>query len=408
MEDILGNILSQIDAGSTFKSARLVSRLWLRITHKLFPDGHLKFANHLETILEKVLEYNKNIMDSMTFPRNLFLRERQIYLDMTELSRNPNITWEFIKRHPELKWNMELFIQGPNMVDELVEPFLEFFSEDDCLSFSSKKLSWDSLVKIGIDNYELEDAPVLTLETLQRVGEITEYDMANFGDEEVILKYDLTKNEDVQFNKYLSCEFVVQHCGFKAREYAIKKNFVYLCKKGLIEFKQLDGESLLVISKGVIETCRFIFEVQALPCDVHQFIGQSCSKCASVEELQKMIADKTLNWEDFIFNPNHPVYFPAHLKEVENQCLMNGRVISDARYKLYVDHGSFDVIKQFLKNADYSSNMNVPIQYVIDNCLSSNVSRRPDLTWEHVVKDMNAKWIVWGYIWSNDFGVSTR
>lgn len=60
MEDIFGVILSNIDAGSTFKSSRLVCRLWLKVTKKLFPRGHLKFANHIQTIVEKVLEYNKH------------------------------------------------------------------------------------------------------------------------------------------------------------------------------------------------------------------------------------------------------------------------------------------------------------------------------------------------------------
>ncbi len=395
MEDVTRLILSDIDTGSDFKSARLVSHLWLRITKKLFPDGHIKFANQLQTIVEKVLEYNRNIKSSHDFPMNLFNGYKRIHIDMSELSKNPNITWEFIKKHPELDWDMDGFVQNKNMVDELVDPFLATYTgAGDCITFTSKNLSWESIIKLGLDIYGFDNFPVLTMADLHRLGDLANkipgFIMAMCADEEVLLTRDnLAMHDVVEENKYLSCEFVVQHCGFYPRKRAIENNFVHLYKKKLVAYRQV-GKKIHVCAYSALKIYMHKFDLYDLPCDVHQFTGNPCSKCASPEEIKKMIADKTIIWDDYLFNKNFSVkYCSAYA----------------TRETLSVNYGSFELVMKLFPKSDYSENLNIPIRYVINNChRRGRVCSRSDLTWDLIVKDMTANWIIWNQIWSNKFG----
>ncbi len=388
MEDILRIILSNIDCGSDFKSARLVSRAWLRITQNLHPDGHIRFANHLQTIVEKVLEYNKQFVTDD--PLHLFDWHKQIPINMDDLSWNPRITWDFIKKHTDLKWNMNNFVQGPNMLDELVEPLLRSFPCDgDIVDFTSVKISWEYIAKLLDAPYlfDIHYAPVLTLETLQRIGEmnfITDDLMAKFGNEEVILEYDLVHHNTIEDNKYISCEFIIRHCLPNAAYDTIEKNFIDLHKKGLFTFDR-DGLEVSVCLSGQFADHKY--DCRKLSCNIHQYVGKPCSKCASPEELKKMIDNGTVSWTRVVFNQNLDMESlePWQREKIDQSVL--------SRY------GSFKNIKYM--NDDFTENLNVPIQYAIDHGNSDLFSRRPDLTWDVVMR--NFKKINWDYVWENSF-----
>ncbi len=78
----LTNILRHINSGKDYKACCLVSKQFYNIINQLFPGGD-KFANHLLTLLK------------------LFPDENWNYL---ELSRNPNITIDYITENLDKDW----------------------------------------------------------------------------------------------------------------------------------------------------------------------------------------------------------------------------------------------------------------------------------------------------------------
>ncbi len=301
MEDILGNILSDIDCGSDFKSARLVSHAWLRITQKLYPDGHLRFANHLQTIVELALELNKRF--STSDPIEHFFGKR-IQLDFYALSKNPNITWDFIKKHKDLPWDIKSFVCGPNMIDELVDPCLKLFSDHKDVYYISKKLSWISKAKIGFDEYRLISScppPPITTEVLKMASgppyEVFPDSMlARYGSEEVILEHDLCLLEDTSWNPNISFKFALKYCQKFAVYNVIQRNVIELCKEGLIEVRRISDNFCVYIYIVDIDE-EWDFSLDLLTCKDHEFIRGRiadptelrCGKCA-------MIDNKTIVW----------------------------------------------------------------------------------------------------------------
>ncbi len=194
MEDIFGVILSNIDAGSTFKSSRLVCRLWLKVTKKLFPRGHLKFANHIQTIVEKVLEYNKHA-------------EKPIEIHGEILSTNS--TWEFIQKHPEINWDMQNFVQYGNVTDENVDFCKKVLRELDIIAewanrefpmVRSTHLSWKAILEIGISR--IQRLPKITLEMFKEAEEYFKTNSMEFDHNYLIsrLQYDGDEEVIVAFN----------------------------------------------------------------------------------------------------------------------------------------------------------------------------------------------------------------
>ncbi len=425
MEDILRIILSQIDCGSDFKSARLVCRAWRDITQKLFPDGHLRFANHLQTIIEKMLEYIED-----TFKKDIIKYhdiKHKFFAHFHRLNSNPNITWDFIKKHPELPWSLPHLMKEIEVTDELVDMMVAY----NISCKANPRLSWDSLIKVGNYIYPSKGmAPALTPEILKHIEAnwttltsrrrvkmnffIHDDVLASYGTEEVIVSRQLFKNSYISSNPYLSCDFVLKHCGGENIFIPIiKNNLIRLHQRGVLVFnddKMPDFLSVRVDTSSMrssypIDPNRpVVFKIDIfwnkLSCEVHRYVCDQtdiqgyCSKCASPEDVEMMIEDDTIDWKDLI-KYNHDA--------LDIESLDDSILISDD--KLFIEFGPFEIIKKRFSSRDYSKNLNVPLQYVADHCPGRQfICERSDLTWEFVMKHVDEKWIDFNDIWSNKFG----
>lgn len=433
MEDILGIILSNIDRGSTFKSARLVCRAWRNISDKLFPDGHTRFANHLQTIIEKILELIEDSKDDIV----KYLYNKHIFFDnFHRLNSNSNITWDFIKKHPELPWNLVELMEEINITDELVDMYVEAHIDDDEILYKSNmQLSWDSIVKLGPSRIPFRcPAPAITPEILEHIEtnwdrltsswyhrKMTEDNdmcdrlddniLAAYGTEEVIVSRQLFNNPVVHSNQYISCDFVLKYCCKNAVETAIQNNFIQLHQRGIMTFDRAaenptlylsvdtsSVESPYPIDPGRPVVFSFILPWALLSCEVHKYVrsqgvqGYICINCSSTEELKISFNDQllALNTRDIIRNNKYTTDDVESYRHVFHED--------------FVDYGSFETIKKYFSEYDYSRNLNVPLQYVIHHCPNIEfICYRSDLTWEFVMDHIDEKWLKLGDIWYNNF-----
>lgn len=388
MEDIFRVILSNIDRGSTFKAARLVCRIWRDITQKLFPDGHLVFANHLQTIVEKVIEHNKGLDNMMDLIR----------LDFNELSCNPGITLDFIKRHKELPWDMANFCRGPNMPDEYVDAYLKKYGN--YCAIISKHLSWKSMVEIGLWFIESSIIPVITPEMAldvftkdPSVVTTPPYDiLAEYGNEEVIVQYNLYNNQKIATNNNLSLEFVLAKCP-PAQENYIRREFIRLHREGRLTYKLLDSSNARNYLDIECDGIKYQSQLHCLSCETHEYLGEYCVQCAPISLLEKWTIDidRLLSYEN------------KYIKELMNKLTVR---------EMYIDEsGDKTTIRlplrliQLIKNKLTSLNEEI-LDETIEDAMHKQEwykSSWSKLTWVDVTEDLYADWIDWGKICENSF-----
>ncbi len=430
MDDIIQLIVANIDAGSTFKSARLISRAWLNATRKLFPDGHLRFANHLQTIIEKALEYHETLRGDII----AYLRfKKKFYKLFNCLSNNPNITWDFIKKHPELPWDLSKIMEGYNITDEIVDLYVNHGINDKGMLYrGNMQMSWESVVKLGVSRLNLLSLlPAITPEILERLEEnwdeltsswrsrgmmmekMTNDVLATYGTEEVVMSRGVYNNQDTYLNPYLSCDFVLKHCHGQAIEKAVRVNFIQLHQRGIIKYYHKLNRVDIHINTSSVKTSypdtrkriAFVFQMfwDMFSCEVHQYVSVPCSKCATLEEVQEMIANNTINRFNFI--RCNPI-----ASDDDSQSLIDvpEHGISFDKDGTYIRYGSFDTIKKHFSTCNYSENTNVPLQYVLDHCSDrKGICRREDLTWDIITNNFGAKWIKFPTLWWNNFNYKT-
>src|SRR5271170_7831231 len=92
--EISFNILRWISAGSTYKAATRVCRLWHIVCVEELQWMIAAYSNHLWTLIDKYPHKNWNWM---------------------AISRNPNITWKIIKSHQDKNWNWNNVSGNPNI-----------------------------------------------------------------------------------------------------------------------------------------------------------------------------------------------------------------------------------------------------------------------------------------------------
>lgn len=113
--DILNTIVFySVDRGSIYKTICLISKIFYNISYNLFPNAPITFSNELIRLLEKYPEKNWN---------------------WERLSANPNITLEYIDKHPtsdKYRWNWLGISSNPNITIEFVEKY-----------YNSNKYRWD-------------------------------------------------------------------------------------------------------------------------------------------------------------------------------------------------------------------------------------------------------------------------
>ena len=81
--DVLGYIFSFIKKGSEYKSCLFTCKLWMTIIKEIHPNADIKMCNHLLTLLK-------------LFPHKNW--------DYDRLSRNPNMTLDYVLKHPKRGW----------------------------------------------------------------------------------------------------------------------------------------------------------------------------------------------------------------------------------------------------------------------------------------------------------------
>ncbi len=461
MEDIYPNILSNIDSGSLFKAARLVSIRWRNITQYLFPDGHLRFANHLRTICVKVFEYNET-------------HTPKIQLDFEALSVHPSITYDFIQKYSQ-PWNLAVFAHGPNMTDELVEVWLKmketldtmvkeykgFFGSTGALygedtldvgelyrkhlcrdnRYQSCRLSMESMLKLGLNHFDDQAIPNITPELIAKYH-LSDEIIARYGDDEIILQMGLTSHPALNKNDRISPELAFRFCSIDTCGDKIQDHFIRLVEEKKVFYK-IQPDALFFALTDVCETSTklgrlyqhtnvkkevvlktpdcvmqeiakvtaeapitnfpdFSFYQKALEnlseedqprqllwaqdwsclsCEIHRYLKSPCLKCSTLEELNAQ--------KDYLTQMDYHTI-------LENNKNASVFLMSVDDYPHYHQVAPFEMIKGMSTREDYSSNMNVPIQYVIEHCrYGRHLYSRPDLTWDIIARDLNAHWINW-------------
>ena len=99
-QELIGTIFTCITYGSDYKTISLVDRYWNRLIKKVHPNAHLKFCNHLLTLLSR-------------YPNQQW--------SWNDLSLNPNITWEVVENHPNKPWDWYWLSKNPGMTWEIIK-----------------------------------------------------------------------------------------------------------------------------------------------------------------------------------------------------------------------------------------------------------------------------------------------
>src|SRR5271170_5711026 len=87
VSELVEGVLSHIDCGSDYKSVVRVCKLW-RERAQEWGAAVDKFSNHLQTLIKMYPHWK---------------------WDAGDLSCNPNIDWDFIKNHPGIHKNGNLY-----------------------------------------------------------------------------------------------------------------------------------------------------------------------------------------------------------------------------------------------------------------------------------------------------------
>ena len=103
-DDILFNIFQFISDGFTYKSIIFTCKDWKRVIDTNYTSMKNKFINHLRTLL---------------------LKYSDIKWDWSEISKNPNITTEFIEKYPDKPWDWSEISYNPNVTMEIIEKYLD-------------------------------------------------------------------------------------------------------------------------------------------------------------------------------------------------------------------------------------------------------------------------------------------
>src|SRR5271170_4311862 len=118
ISELVEGVLSNIDCGSDYKSVVRVCKLW-RERAQEWGAAVDRFSNHLQTLIKMYPYWN---------------------WDLEELSRNPNITWEFIKSHPALFEKNGLcykFEENPRITEVVMMDNFEYFYKRRMIEFNS-------------------------------------------------------------------------------------------------------------------------------------------------------------------------------------------------------------------------------------------------------------------------------
>src|SRR5258708_4326649 len=98
MDDVLPLIFNFINIGSDYKSVLFTCNKWYQFAYS--KDKCHQLCNHLLTLLT-------------LFPNKPW--------NWGCLSRNPNITWEFVQNNPDIPWDWDYLSRNPNITWEIIQ-----------------------------------------------------------------------------------------------------------------------------------------------------------------------------------------------------------------------------------------------------------------------------------------------
>lgn len=125
ISDLVGEILSSISDGTTYKEARLVSRGW----YVSAGDRIEEFINIPFTLwtYQHKLGIDIDVRDILSNPNtsladieelyNMGLLSKRLH---DAISKNPNLTWDFIQSHPQINWDYYILAKHPIITWEIV------------------------------------------------------------------------------------------------------------------------------------------------------------------------------------------------------------------------------------------------------------------------------------------------
>lgn len=172
LNDILGEIFSNINCGSTYKSATLVCSQWRTMAQKIHPHADTIFANHLTTLIKLMPEYNFFQHELIFANPNIthdFLEKHSIPKNYRWLSSNPNTTIDIIKDNIDCEWDWYDVSSNASITVDMVESNLNLPWEWIGLS-SNPNLTWDFISKHRDKQwnfYDLSMNPNITLDIVK-------------------------------------------------------------------------------------------------------------------------------------------------------------------------------------------------------------------------------------------------
>ncbi len=438
MDDVVFVILTNIDAGSTFKSARLVSHSWRNAVDKVFPDGSVRFANQLQTIVKKMLK----------------LAPEKVHRWSGLLSNNPNITWSFIGSTPEIVWRTFDFVTGPNLTDDLVDFAISIqnINSHSYMNFTTDKISLRNRLRLNIARSEnfftlkmLNDYSPTWWKEAQTssigLGKLSNGLVAQsdiqmlemFGDDDVVKAIvDPSRLHRIcEFNKNLSDEFVLTYAGMiretrfpKALfddDNKLRKNIEVTSLIGypdhIISVKTLHAQHphtyTFNISYNSSGDARLRFGSPDLFCELHKHVNIPCDKCRTTFEY-----NEDLLWSCILWNDNATQFIIDNIDRIPTK-YDYGRTITLKNMKRIVEE--FQLQPQdwtpegnisrnltcpnpaiICMGAEYNESIPIDYLFTIKNVKFHALSRRSDLTWKHVIDHFDQPWD-WHEICRNGF-----
>ncbi len=170
---ILINILRYINSGKDYKSVCLVSKQFYNIINKLFPGGD-KFANHLLTLLKLFPDENWDYQRMSKNP-NITIEYIKANLyknwNFKQLTQNSRFTLNDVLNNPEIPWDYNSLQYNPNIPASYEE--WEYMSNNNFISdylalIQNKSITWDIIIN-NLDKFSnyISDSPNITIDIIR-------------------------------------------------------------------------------------------------------------------------------------------------------------------------------------------------------------------------------------------------
>lgn len=384
---VIENILSRTSSGKDYKNYCLVCRAWYVIINKLFPGGD-KFCNHLITLLAKLPDYS--LVDGSTDERST-----NKHWDYTHLSRNRNITLEYIADNPDKPWTGFGLSSNPNITQEYIESHPEIDWNYDGMIFN-KSISCNFLIK-NIDKILTKNNIVyvrdITWDIVENNPAIWDYTALSFAP---CVTLDIVKNNP---NKPWNYNYIVMHNPNITWEniHELPKNMVSIFCKNPNVFNGIENyehyENLIdynALSGNYKITEEYVLKNLDKPwnyCILSIYINKISWK------LLGATLDKPWDYPNLSLKMNLTVdEFKKVIDKPWNCIRLSGVITWD--YVLEFPNGLPNG-----ENWDYlvmSTNYNIPLETIFKNPEKNwsyyYLSSRRDLTWQDVVNHPEISW----------------